>query len=339
MPRRVLASASVFSSSCSTRQFEVARPIRTSARSDASEPDMPSARKQAYGIFSPGTGAGVCAYTWPLHSRTDRTATARSTSGSQSRSRTPAAHTRPRTSRSLYPISTGPTGGVAHEGDRLGRHHQFKQAAQQRGHIRDRVQPPTAHLLPPRPRPRGPGLRAVRQQRRHPSRPVLHQTQPLDDGQPVPVVPADHPFRPRHRRSASKFQRLVPDIGDRTAVVPCQIRVVMHHHGPGEHLIGDIRRQRRGAHRALAKQLLHQVNHQAERHVILRAVTRLGNRGQQPDITSRQVQVPLRQLVQNVFRVRKIARFVREPLATANSRQRSCSMLKEEKWSVGSHSS
>ena len=55
MPRRALASSSVLARFLSTLPFEVARPILASAASDASDPDIDSARKQAYGIFSPCT--------------------------------------------------------------------------------------------------------------------------------------------------------------------------------------------------------------------------------------------------------------------------------------------
>jgi hypothetical protein len=101
MPRRALTSSSVLASCLSTLPLEVARPIRASAISEASEPDAASDRKQAYGIFSPCTT--VWRNTWPLHKRRQRAATARSTSGSHGGSSRPAAHTTPRISCSLNP--------------------------------------------------------------------------------------------------------------------------------------------------------------------------------------------------------------------------------------------
>src|ERR1700730_6241552 len=55
--------------------------------------------------------------------------------------------------------------------DRLSRHQQVQQGGQQRRSVRDRIQPLPAGILPPRRRPRGPGLRAVRQQPGHPTGP------------------------------------------------------------------------------------------------------------------------------------------------------------------------
>ena len=103
--RRALARARALPASCSSRRFVVAWPSWTRARSEATEPDWPSARKEAKGIFVPGTGLGGYPRPWP--SCGHRTATAGSTCASQSGSRTPAARTRLWTSRFLYPISTG----------------------------------------------------------------------------------------------------------------------------------------------------------------------------------------------------------------------------------------